>query len=127
MHPYISIGGHIQLDSWQIMTTLAMLCGSSIPLASLNKEMGLRKALLLVLVLGWGAQFGAHLGHRLLFWEFYLDKNIPLRAWCNQGHTLLGAAFFDATLLFTLSRMIPTVRFWSTADTFSRGMFSSSR
>ncbi len=103
------------------MITAAILCHSAVVLAALNKDLGPGKTMFVVLVLAWGALFGAHLGHRLLFLEFYQARHIPLMILCNQGHTLLGAAAFDAGLLWALSGTVPGVGFWTTADAFALG------
>jgi phosphatidylglycerol:prolipoprotein diacylglycerol transferase len=122
MSPYITLGDGFLLDSWQVMIAAGTLGGSIVSFLVLQGEMGRFRAGLLVASMVLGALFGAHLSHWLLHpglsgW----DLSGILVFWKN-GHSLLGALAFCALVLLAISRIIPPISFWPTADAFSLGV-----
>ena len=66
MHPFLSLGGRIVLDSWWVMITLGVLGGSTVSLLALKKEIGLARAWTVVSLMVPAAFFGAHFAHWIL-------------------------------------------------------------
>ena len=121
MFPYIPLGDWLLLDSWRVMITVGILGGSLVSFFLLQGEMGRFRAGLLVASVVLGALFGGHLAHWILHpglsgW----DLSGILVFW-RDGHSLLGALAFCALLLLAISRIVPHVSFWPTADAFSLG------
>jgi phosphatidylglycerol:prolipoprotein diacylglycerol transferase len=121
MFPYIPLGDWLLLDSWRVMITVGILGGSLVSFFLLQGEIGRFRAGLLVASMVLGALFGAHLAHWLLHpglsgW----DLSGILVFW-KDGHSLLGALAFCALLLLAISRIVPHIFFWPTADAFSLG------
>ena len=121
MFPYIPLGDWLLLDSWRVMITVGILGGSLVSFFLLQGEIGRFRAGLLVASMVLGALFGAHLAHWVLHpglsgW----DLSGILVFW-KDGHSLLGALAFCALLLLTISRIVPHIFFWPTADAFSLG------
>jgi len=119
MFPYIPLGDWLLLDSWRVMITVGFLGGSLVSFFLLQGELGRFRAGLLVASMVLGALFGAHLAHRLLHpgisrWNLY-----GILVFWRDGYSLLGALAFCALLLITISRIVPEISFWPTADAFS--------
>ncbi len=121
MFPYIPLGDWLLLDSWRVMITVGILGGSLVSFLLLQGEIGRFRAGLLVASMALGALFGAHLAHWLLHpglsgWDLY-----GILVFWRNGHSLLGALAFCAALLLAISRIVPGISFWPTADAFSLG------
>ncbi len=122
MFPFIPLGDRLLLDSWRVMMTAGILGGSLVALIVLRGEIGRVKAFHLVASMAVGALFGAHLAHWLLHpGLFRWDLHRILVFW-RDGHSLLGALVFCAALLLAISRIVPGISFWPTADAFSLGV-----
>ena len=121
MFPYIPLGDWLLLDSWRVMITAGILGGSLVSFFMLQGEMGRIRAGLLVALMVLGALFGAHLAH----WFFHpglsgRDLSGILAFW-RDGHSLFGALAFCPLLLLAISRIVPGIAFWPTADAFALG------
>ena len=121
MHPFISLGGRILLDSWWVMTTVGILACSTVAIKTLHKEIGWNKSFIITGVFILGSLFGAHLLHCLFFWEVYQKEPIQVLLFWKTGYSFLGAPMFCALLLFAFSRLNYGISFWSTADAFTLG------
>ena len=122
MHPFISLSSRIELDSWEVMMTVALLSGSLVALTVLKKETGWIMALFLLILLTWGALFGAHLAHISFHWDVYQQKYFQtLLIFWKDGHNFFGALAFCALLLFISSRILKRLDFWTAADAFALG------
>ena len=122
MFPYIPLGDWLLLDSWRVMITAGILGGGLVSLVLLQPEIGRARAGILVASMVFGALFGSHLAHRLLHtgpsgWDLY-----GILVFWKDGHSLLGALAFCALLLLAISRIVPDISFWPTADAFSLGV-----
>lgn len=120
MAPFIPLGDRILLDSWRVMMTLGILCGSLVSLWVLKTEIGRARAGIVVALMAAGALFGAHLAHWLLQPVLYRNPDRLLVFW-RDGHSLFGALAFCALLLLLASRIVPGLAFWPTADAFALG------
>lgn len=121
MLPYIALGDRFLLDAWQLMVSVGIASGGLVAFLALRRRMGQVKALLLVVSMAVAAAFGAHLAHGLFHpgparW----DPHRLFLFWRN-GHSLIGAPAFCFLLLFLISRTVPGVSFWPSADAFSLG------
>ncbi len=122
MFPYIPVGDRLLLDSWQVMLSTGVLAGGLLSWALLRGEIGRWRALVVVAVMTIGAIFGAHLTHWLTHpGPFGRDLSRLFLFW-TDGHSLFGALTFSAALLFVISRTVPGIPFWTTADAFSLGL-----
>lgn len=122
MFPYIPLGDWLLLDSWRVMITAGILGGSLVSFFLLQGEIGRVRAGLLVASMVVSALFGAHLAHWILHpgisgWDLY-----GILVFWRDGHSLFGALAFCALLLFAISRIVPGISFWPTADAFSLGV-----
>jgi phosphatidylglycerol:prolipoprotein diacylglycerol transferase len=122
MHPFITLTRRICLDSWWVMMSAALLAGSLVALSLLRKEMGWPRAFLLILVMAWGALFGAHLGHYVFHPVLFRKDPLGVLVFWGDGHSFLGAPAFCVLLLAILSASVGRVRFWPTADAFAMGI-----
>jgi len=122
MHPFITVTPRICLDSWWVLMTVALLAGGLTALAVLRREVGWARALLAVLVMGWGALFGAHLGHYLFRPELFRKDPAGVLVFWGDGQSLLGAMAFCLLLLPVLCAAIRGLRFWHAADAFALGI-----
>ena len=122
MHPFITLGPRIQLDSWTVMMTLAFVAGCLVALNALRERLGLARALVLVLLMVWGALFGAHLAHLLFHWGSFSGRHLEsLLTFWRDGHSFFGALAFCGLLLLLCSRVFPGLDLWTTADAFALG------
>ena len=122
MFPYIPLGDGLLLDSWRVMITAGILGGSLVSLILLHGEIGRFRAVILVASMAIGALLGAHLAHWLLHpglsgWDLY-----GIFVFWSNGHSLLGALALCTLLLLAISRTVPEISFWPTADAFSLGV-----
>jgi phosphatidylglycerol---prolipoprotein diacylglyceryl transferase len=122
MHPFIALTPRITLDSWWVMMCAALLAGSLVSLSLLRKEMGWRRAGLVIPVMAWGALFGAHLGHYVFHPVLFRKDPLGVLVFWGDGHSFLGAPAFCVLLLAVLSTCVRGVRFWPTADAFALGV-----
>jgi len=121
MHPFISIGSRILLDSWWVMTIVGILACSAVAIKTLHREIGWIKSLIISGVFIWGSLLGAHLLHCLFFWDVYQKEPVQVLVFWKTGYSFLGAPIFCALLLFVFSRLNYGISFWSTADAFTLG------
>ncbi|MGW8320855.1 MAG: prolipoprotein diacylglyceryl transferase, partial [Thermodesulfobacteriota bacterium] len=121
MFPYIPLGDWLLLDSWRVMITVGFLGGSLVSFFLLQGELGRFRACLLVASMVLGALFGAHLAHRLLHPGISGWNLQGILVFWRDGYSLLGALAFCALLLIIISRIVPEISFWPTADAFSLG------
>jgi phosphatidylglycerol:prolipoprotein diacylglycerol transferase len=121
MHPFISLGDRIVLDSWQVMITLGILGGSLVAWIALTGEIGRTRAWVVVGLMIVGALFGAHLAHWLIHPGLYHGEHRRILIFWKDGHSLFGALAFCTLLLLAVSRIVPAIPFWPTADAFALG------
>jgi phosphatidylglycerol:prolipoprotein diacylglycerol transferase len=121
MHPFLSLGDRVVLDSWQVMITLGALGGSLVAFFALKGKTGLARAWIVVGLMVVGAFFGAHLAHWLLHPGLYRPEPQSILIFWMDGHNLFGGLAFCTLLLLILSRIVPAIPFWSTADAFALG------
>ena len=118
MHPYLSLGPGILLDSWRVMNSLGLLAGGLVALLVLRSRLGWARACPLVLFMLTAAMLGAHLAHCLL------HGCSDLRRWLTfweGGHSFFGALILCGLLLLVLSRLSSRIDFLATADAFALG------
>jgi phosphatidylglycerol:prolipoprotein diacylglycerol transferase len=122
MHPYITLGHGVVLDSWRASITLGILAGGAVSLIVLKGKIGHARALTVVSLMVVAALFGAHVAH-WLFTPGPLHRDLLwiLTFW-KDGHSLFGALAFCAVLLLAISLAFPGLPFWTTADAFSLGV-----
>jgi phosphatidylglycerol:prolipoprotein diacylglycerol transferase len=121
MHPFISLGDRIVLDSWQVMIALGAVGGSLVSFFTLKGKIGLGRAWIVVGLVVVGAFFGAHLAHWLLHPGLYRPEPRNILIFWMDGHSLFGGLAFCTLLLLIISRIVPAVPFWPTADAFALG------
>jgi phosphatidylglycerol:prolipoprotein diacylglycerol transferase len=121
MHPFISLGDRIVLDSWQVMITLGVLGGSLVSFIVLKGEIGRARAWIVVGLMVAVALFGAHLAHWLLHPDLYHWEHHRILIFWRDGHALFGALALCALILLVVSRIIPAIPFWPSADAFALG------
>jgi phosphatidylglycerol:prolipoprotein diacylglycerol transferase len=122
MHPFITVTRQIYLDSWWVMMTLALIAGSLTTLLVLRKEIGWARALLMILVMAWGALFGAHLGHYMFHPTLFRKDPLGVLVFWGDGQSFLGSIAFCLVLLSLLSGFVRSVKFWPAADAFALGI-----
>jgi phosphatidylglycerol:prolipoprotein diacylglycerol transferase len=122
MHPFLALGDRILLDSWRVMNAFGILAGSLVALIVLKGEIGRLRATFVVGGMIVGALFGAHLAHGLLHADVYRGDLSRVLVFWKDGHSLFGALAFCAVLLILISRILPGIPFWPTADAFSLGI-----
>jgi len=121
MHPFISLGDRVFLDSWLVMVTLGALAGSLVSFITLKGKIGSARAWIVVGLMVVGAFFGAHLAHWLLHPGLYRTEPKSILIFWMDGHSLFGGLAFCTLLLLIISRIFPALPFWSTADAFALG------
>jgi len=121
MHPFMSLGDRIVLDSWLVMITLGVLGGCLVSFISLKGEIGRARAWVVVGLMVVGALFGAHLAHWLLHPGLHHREHYSILIFWKDGHSLFGALAFCALMLLVVSRIVPAIPFWSTADALALG------
>jgi len=121
MHPFVSLGDRVALDSWLVMVTLGALAGSLVSFITLKGKIGLARAWIVVGLMVVGAFFGAHLAHWLLHPGLYRTEPKSILIFWMDGHSLFGGPAFCTLLLLIISRIVPAIPFWSTADAFALG------
>jgi phosphatidylglycerol:prolipoprotein diacylglycerol transferase len=121
MYPYISLSRTVVLDSYYVMLTFGIIAGILVSLLALHKIIGWWKALVMVGIMVWGALFGAHLAHCLFHWNVYRTEPLRVLAIWRDGHSFLGAPAFCALLLLVVSKAVPGIPFFATADGFALG------
>jgi len=122
MHPFITVTRQIYLDSWWVMMTLALVAGSLTSLLVLRREIGWGRAILLVLVMAWGALFGAHLGHYIFQPSLFRSDPLGVLVFWGDGQSFLGSLAFGLVLLTLLCASIRSLEFWPAADAFALGI-----
>jgi len=122
MFPYIPLGDWLLLDSWRVMISVGILGGSLVSLILLQGEIGRLRATLLVASMAASSLFGAHLAHWLLHPGLYGWDLYGILVFWKDGHSLLGAFGVCALLLLAISRIVPGIAFWPTADAFAQGV-----
>jgi phosphatidylglycerol:prolipoprotein diacylglycerol transferase len=118
----MSLGDRIVLDSWLVMIALGILGGSLVSFIALKGEIGRSRAGIVAGLMVFGALFGAHLAHWLLHPGLYPREHHGILIFWKDGHSLFGGLAFCALILLVVSRISPTVPFWSTADAFALGV-----
>jgi phosphatidylglycerol:prolipoprotein diacylglycerol transferase len=121
MFPFISLGSRIVLDSWEVMVALGIFAAALVAILALRGETGGTRACMLALAMAVGAVLGAHLSHWLLHPGPIRWDPAGLLLFWRDGHSLIGAPIFCGLLLLLISRIVPSVPFWPTADAFSLG------
>ena len=121
MHPFLSLGDRIVLDSWRVMVMLGILAGSLASYMALKREVGRARAWVVVTLMFVAAPFGAHLAHWMLSPNLYRGDLHRLLVFWKDGHSLFGALAFCSLLLLVISRGFPGIPFWPAADAFSLG------
>jgi phosphatidylglycerol:prolipoprotein diacylglycerol transferase len=121
MHPFMSLGDRIVLNSWLVMITLGVLGGSLVSFIALKGEIGRARAGIVAGLMVVGAFFGAHLAHWLLHPVLYHRQHHGILIFWKDGHSLFGALAFCALMLLVLSRIVPAIPLWPTADAFALG------
>jgi phosphatidylglycerol:prolipoprotein diacylglycerol transferase len=122
MFPYIPLSDWLLLDSWRVMISLGILAGSLVSLILLQGEIGRLRATLLVASMAASSLFGAHLAYWLLHPGLYGWDLYGILVFWKDGHSLLGAFGVCALLLLAISRIVPGIAFWPTADAFALGV-----
>jgi phosphatidylglycerol---prolipoprotein diacylglyceryl transferase len=121
MHPFLSLGDRIVLDSWRVMVLLGIVAGSLLSYVALQGEVGRARAWAVVTLMFVAAPFGAHLAHWMLKPDIYRGDLHRIVVFWKDGHSLFGALAFCSLLLLVISRAFPGIPFWPTADAFSLG------
>jgi phosphatidylglycerol:prolipoprotein diacylglycerol transferase len=121
MFPFIRLGERVVLDSWEVMVSLGILAGGLVAFLALRGETGRARACMLAASMAVGAVLGAHLSYWLLHPGMVRWGPERLFIFWRDGHSLIGAPIFCALLLLLISRIVPSVPFWTTADAFSLG------
>jgi len=122
LHPYILVGPRIVIDSWKAMMVLAFLAGNLVAWIELRQSMGRGRALAFVLLMSWGALFGAHLAHLLLHWGEHQGTHFDaLITFWKDGHSFFGALAFCGLLMLVVVKLVPGTDLWKTADAFALG------
>jgi phosphatidylglycerol:prolipoprotein diacylglycerol transferase len=121
MHPFILLSRTVVLESYYVMLALGIIAGSLVSLTALRETIGWIRALVTVMIMIFGALFGAHLVHCFSHWNVYRLEPVRVLAIWRDGHSFLGAPAFCAFLLLLLSRVVPSIPFLTTADAFALG------